>query len=127
MLFRSDRGDLVWLEFDPTFGHEQAGHRPAIVLSPVAYNARTGLALVAPVTARAKGYPFEVRLPPDLPVRGVVLADQVRSVAWGERGVQRIGRLPPETDVLVRQNGRWLIRHTHTSARRQRPAGGIGF
>jgi mRNA interferase MazF len=75
-----DRGDVVWLEFDPQAGHEQAGHRPAVVLSPRAYNQKSGLALFCPITSRIKGYPFEVVLPPDLPVQGAVLCDQVKSL-----------------------------------------------
>ena len=104
-----DRGDLVWLNFTPQAGHEQAGHRPAIVLSPRAYNARAGLAIVVPVTTRPKGRPFEVPLPPGLAVRGVVLADQVRSVDWSARGVERAGRLPADTEALVRGTARRLL------------------
>lgn len=84
------RGDLVWLSFDPHAGHEQAGRRPALVLSPGAYHARSGLALVAPVTSRAKGYPFEVTLPQGLPVQGVVLADHLRNVDWQARQAEFI-------------------------------------
>ncbi len=91
-----DRGDLVWLRFTPQAGHEQAGRRPAFVLSPRRYNARAGLALVCPVTSRVKGYPFEVRLPPGLAVEGVVLADQVRSLDWRARAAERIARAPDE-------------------------------
>jgi mRNA interferase MazF len=79
------RGDLVWINFDPQAGHEQAGRRPALVISPVDYNARVGLVLVCPITSRVKGYPFEVSLPKDVSVSGVVLADQVRSVDWRAR------------------------------------------
>ena len=91
-----DRGDLIWLRFTPQAGHEQAGRRPALVLSPRRYNARAGLALVCPVTSRVKGYPFEVRLPPGLAVEGVVLADQVRSLDWQARAAERIARAPDE-------------------------------
>jgi mRNA interferase MazF len=91
-----DRGDVVWLTFDPQAGHEQAGRRPAVVLSPRAYNARAGLALFCPVTSKVKGYPFEVRLPADIPVTGVVLADQVKSLDWKERRAERLARLPQE-------------------------------
>jgi len=91
-----DRGDLVWLRFTPQAGHEQAGRRPALVLSPRRYNARAGLALVCPVTSRVKGYPFEVRLPPGLAVEGAVLADQVRSLDWQARAAERIARAPDE-------------------------------
>jgi mRNA interferase MazF len=104
-----DRGDLVWLNFTPQAGHEQAGHRPAVVLSPRAYNSRSGLAVVVPVTTRPKGRPFEVALPSGLPIRGVVLADQVRSVDWSARGVEHAGRLPSETEGLVRGTARRLL------------------
>lgn len=90
-----DRGDIVWLMFDPQAGHEQAGRRPAIVLSPRAYNARVGLALFCPITSREKGYPFEVRLPPDVPATGVILADQVKSLDWQARKISFFARLPP--------------------------------
>ena len=82
------RGDLVWLTFDPQAGHEQSGRRPAFVLSPEAYNRKTSLFLACPVTSRVKGYPFEVALPEGLPVSGVVLADQVKSLDWKERKAQ---------------------------------------
>ena len=99
-----DRGDLVWLEFDPQSGHEPAGHRPALVLSPLVYNRRSGLALFCPVTSRIKGYPFEVGLPPGEPVAGVVLADQIKSLDWRRRKARRIGRSSPAVlaDVLAK-------------------------
>jgi mRNA interferase MazF len=89
-----DRGDLIWISMSPQAGHEQSGRRPAVVLSPAAYNARVGLFLCCPVTSRAKGYPFEVALPGGLPISGVVLADQVKSLDWVARGADRIGKLP---------------------------------
>ena len=79
------RGDIVWLSFTPQAGHEQAGHRPALVLSPKAYNERTSLALFCPVTSRVRGYPFEVPLPSSSAVSGVILADQVNSLDWRAR------------------------------------------
>lgn len=79
------RGDFVWLAFDPQAGHEQAGRRPAFVLSPVEYNRKTGLALFCPVTTRIKGYPFEVVLPADFAVQGAVLSDQIKSLDWRAR------------------------------------------
>ncbi len=91
-----DRGDLIWLRFTPQAGHEQAGRRPALVLSPRRYNTKAGLALVCPVTSRVKGYPFEVPLPPGLAVEGVVLADQVRSLDWRARAAEKIARVPGE-------------------------------
>ena len=82
------RGDIVWLCFDPQAGHEQAGRRPAFVLSPASYNSKTGLFIACPVTTKIKGYPFEVILPPGIPVAGAVLADQVKSLDWNVRQSQ---------------------------------------
>lgn len=95
-----ERGDVVWISMDPQAGHEQAGRRPALVLSPAAYNRKTGLALLCPITSQVKGYPFEVPLPPGLPVKGVALADQVKSLDWRARNVTKFSRVPAE--VLVR-------------------------
>ena len=89
-----DRGDAVWLEFDPRSGHDQKGRRPALVLSPVSYNGKVGLAILCPVTSRTKGYPFEVALPEDSGVDGVVLADQVKNLDWRARKAELIGRMP---------------------------------
>jgi len=99
-----DAGDLIWLSFDPQRGREQSGHRPALVLSPATYNAKTSLALVCPVTSHIKGYPFEVPLPPGLVVTGVVLADHLKSLDWKERRAQLAGRVPAEvlSEVLAR-------------------------
>ena len=77
-----ERGDAIWLNFNPQAGHEQAGPRPALVLSPAAYNGKVGLALLCPITSCVKGYPFEVPLPAGLAVNGVILADQVKSLDW---------------------------------------------
>ena len=96
-------GELVWLTFDPTAGHEQAGRRPALVLSPIEYNRLTGLALMCPITSRVKGYSFEVPLPPGLPVSGVVLADQVKNLDWRQRQVVRIALAPPSLHASVYQ------------------------
>lgn len=87
-------GALGWLVFDPQAGREQAGRRPAIALSHTRYNEKTGLAVVCPITSRVKGYPFELELPPGLPVSGVVLCDHVRSVDWTERQWQPICKVP---------------------------------
>ena len=86
-----DRGDLVWLTFDPQAGREQAGRRPALVLSPTIYNERSGLAVVCPVTRRSKGYPFEVPLPVEQKVSGVVLADHLKSADWRARRAEFAG------------------------------------
>jgi len=97
-----NRGDLIWVSFDPQAGHEQAGRRPALVLSPVEYNSRVGLALVCPVTSRAKGYPFEVELPTDLDVTGVILADQIKNLDWRARRAEIACRVPESvTDEVL--------------------------
>lgn len=98
------RGDLVWLSFSPQSGHEQAGRRPALVVSPEAYNERVGLALLFPVTHHAKGYPFEVALPPEGKVAGVVLSDQVRNLDWRAREAEFITTAPEEVirEVLAK-------------------------
>ena len=98
------RGDAVWITLDPQAGHEQAGRRPALVLTPAAYNGLVGLALLCPITGQVKGYPFEVALPDGLAVSGVVLADQVKSLDWRARKASRIAALPAEvvTQVLRR-------------------------
>jgi len=88
------RGDVVRLTFNPQAGHEQAGRRPAVVVSPLAYNAKVGLALLCPITSQVKGYPFEVNIPDGLPVNGVILADQVKSLDWQARDAEFIGTLP---------------------------------
>lgn len=92
------RGDIVWLRFQSRVGHEQAGRRPALVVSPHRYNARVGLAIFCPITRQAKGYPFEVALPDDVDVDGVVLADQVKSLDWRARNAEFHCEVP--TDVL---------------------------
>ncbi|MBN1967564.1 MAG: endoribonuclease MazF [Anaerolineae bacterium] len=99
-----ERGDAVWLTFDPQAGHEQAGRRPVLVLSPATYNDKVGLALLCPITNQAKGYPFEVALPAGLPISGVVLADHVKSLDWQARRADYIASLPADvvTDVLLK-------------------------
>jgi mRNA interferase MazF len=94
----------VWLRFDPQAGHEQAGTRPAVVLSPRHYNERAGLFLVVPVTHQVKGYPFEVIIPAALPLAGAILADQLKSLDWRVRDARFICSLPQEivTAVLAR-------------------------
>jgi mRNA interferase MazF len=89
-----DRGDLIWIHFNPQRGYEQAGRRPALVLSPAAYNGRVGLALLCPVTSQVKGYPFEVPLPAGGEIEGVVLSDQLKSLDWRARKAERAGRAP---------------------------------
>jgi len=99
-----DRGDIVWLQFHPQAGHEQAGRRPAIVISPKAYNEKVGLALFCPITSQVKGYPFEVLLPRELGVSGVVLSDQIKSLDWRARHAERICRAPRQVveEVLTK-------------------------
>jgi mRNA interferase MazF len=89
-----ERGALIWLTFTPQSGREQAGRRPALVVSPSAYNSKVGLALVCPITSKVKGYPFEVPLPDGVPVQGVVLADQLRSLDWRSHQADIIGTAP---------------------------------
>jgi mRNA interferase MazF len=88
------RGDAVWINLNPQAGHEQAGRRPAAVISPEKYNGKTGLAILCPITSQIKGYPFEVLLPDGLPVQGAILADQVKSLDWRIRDAELICTLP---------------------------------
>jgi len=99
MQYVPERGDVVWLQFDPRAGHEQARRRPALVLSPRAYNQRVGLALVCPLTTQVKGYPFEVAVPPVDGSRlvGVILADQIKSLDWRARQAALLDRVPDAT------------------------------
>ena len=106
-----ERGDVVWIDFDPQAGHEQGGRRPAIVLSPRGYNKPAGLALFCPVTSRAKNYPFEVPLPTHAPVTGVVLVDQVRNLDWRARRVSFIGTLDAGTFIELLEKLRPLVAH----------------
>ena len=92
--YQPDRGDLIWLDFNPQAGHEQAGRRPALVVSPIAYNTRTGLALCCPITSHIKGYPFEVLVPDGMKVSGAVLSDHVKNLDWRARRAEFIARLP---------------------------------
>ena len=100
--FVPDVGDFVWLTFAPHAGHEQAGRRPALVLSPRAYNGRAGLAVVCPITSHVKDYPFEVPVPAGYRITGVILADHIRSVDWKARRAERLGTCPEEVVEEVR-------------------------
>ena len=91
------RGDAVWITFNPQAGHEQAGRRPALVLSPSSYNRKVGLAIFCPITSQVKAYPFEVAISSRSKLGGVVLADQVKSLDWRFRKVEFICKLPRET------------------------------
>jgi mRNA interferase MazF len=106
MAYIPDRGDAVWITLHPQAGHEQAGRRPAIVLSPAAYNGRVGLAILCPITNQPKGYPFEVAIPAGRKVAGVILSDQVKSLDWRARQAERIDTLPEQTvaEVLSKLN-----------------------
>ena len=94
MAYVPNQGDLIWLTFNPQAGHEQAGRRPALVLSPADYNRKVGLAILCPITNQEKGYPFEVKIPAGLGVTGVILADQVKSMDWRVRQAEFIDQLP---------------------------------
>jgi mRNA interferase MazF len=90
-----ERGDIVWLQFDPQAGHEQAGHRPALVLSPATYNGRRSMMLCCPITSQVKGYPFEVGIT-GLNAQGVVLADQIKCLDWRVRRAKKKGKASPQ-------------------------------
>lgn len=96
-------GDLVWLDFNPQAGHEQAGHRPAMVLSKRDYNQKTGLAIFCPITSKVKGYPFEVQIV-GKGIEGVVLSDQIKSMDWKARNAKFIEKADDIIlqDVLAR-------------------------
>ena len=93
--YTPDRGDVVWLNFSPQQGHEQAGMRPALVLSPMSYNQRSKLMLACPITSKVKHHPFEVRVKTRT-IDGVILADQVKNLDWTKRGISFIARVPDE-------------------------------
>lgn len=102
MAFAPDAGDFVWLTFDPQAGREQAGRRPALVLSPRIYNLRSGLAIACPITSQVKGYPFEAAVPPGHGAMGVILADHVKSVNWKAQRAEKLGQCPREVMEEVR-------------------------
>lgn len=96
-----ERCDVVWMDLNPQAGREQSGRRPVVVLSLASYNKRAGLAVVCPITSRAKGYPYEEAIPDGSPVVGVVLGDHVKSLDWRARRAEFIGQLAPEFIALV--------------------------
>jgi len=100
--YTPQRGDIVWLSFSPQAGHEQAGRRPGLVLSPTKYNGKVGLMLACPITSRAKGYPFEVEIPAGVGVSGVILSDQLCSLDWRERRAEYAGKVDVGTLDSVR-------------------------
>ena len=102
MPYIPDKGDIIWLDFNPQIGREQAGRRPALVISPAEYNGKVRLALVCPFTNRVKGYPFEVPVPSGMNVSGVVLSDQLKSIDWHIRKAEFICKAPHEmTDEVI--------------------------
>ncbi len=98
-----ESGDFIWTNFDPQSGREQAGHRPALVLSPSSYNRKAGLMVLCPITSHAKGYPLEVALPLNGKMRGAVLTDQIKCVDWTTRGAKKAGVAKLETMTTVRE------------------------
>ena len=98
-----ERGDAIWITLNPQAGHEQSGRRPALVVSPAAYNGKVGLVLLCPITSQVKGYPFEVLIPPRLKVSGAVLSDQVKSLDWRARRAELICRILESTISEVLQ------------------------
>ena len=110
-----ERGDVIWINFNPQAGYEQAGWRPAVVLSPGGYNCKTNLVLLCPITNQVKGYPFEVAIPVGLDVTVVILADQVKSMDWRARNAALICPLPPGTvDATLQRVGTLLTREDGT-------------
>jgi mRNA interferase MazF len=101
-------GDIVWVDLNPTKGHEQKGKRPALVVSPKAYNAKACLVLLCPITSRAKGYTFEIPILVGS-TESVVLSDQVRSVDWKERKIEKFQRAPGDVVTAVQANIRKLL------------------
>ncbi len=96
MKYIPERGDIVWLDFDPQTGHEQAGRRPALVISPYSYNQKVGLAIFCPITNQEKDFPFEVKLPKNLKAKGVILSDQVKNLDWQQRNVKFLCKVSVE-------------------------------
>jgi mRNA interferase MazF len=104
-----NRGDLVWINFNPQSGHEQAGRHPALVLSPSSYNSKVGLVILCPITSKKKGYPFEVSLPSKISVSGVVLSDQVKNMDWRSRSIELICKLDDQSVEEVIQRLHTLL------------------
>ncbi len=99
-----DRGDIVWINFTPQAGHEQRGKRPALILSPKIYNEKTSLCICLPITSKIKGYPFEVSLPENLPIQGVILSDQIKNLDFSAREVSFVCKVDVNIIKLVQKN-----------------------
>ena len=109
MAYVPEQGDAVWIDFNPQTGHEQAGRRPALILSPLSYNRKVRLALLCPITNQVKGYPFVVVIPSHEKVSGVILSDQVKSLDWQKRNAEFIAKLPDETVTEVTKKLKTLL------------------
>ncbi|GMO36270.1 MAG: endoribonuclease MazF [Termitinemataceae bacterium] len=103
-----DRGDIIWLDFDPQSGHEQKGKRPALVLSPKDYNKKVGLGIFCPITSHIKNYPFEVEIK-NVKISGAILSDQIKSLDWIKRNASFIIKAPEEKTEEVAQKATILI------------------
>jgi mRNA interferase MazF len=120
--FVPEREDVVWISIFPQAGHEQAGRRPAVVLSPAAYNGKVGLAIFCPITTQVKGYPFEVSLPEGLEIGGVALSDQLKSLDWKARRAEFICRLPEGVTLEILAKVGALLRFQGGDGMAQGPA-----
>lgn len=109
MAYIPERGDVAWMLMDPTTGHEQAGKRPVVVISPRAYNQPSGLALVVPVTTKMKGYPFEVEVVVQKNIQGVALCDQLRTIDYRSRKLKKITSLSPQIVARILARSRTLL------------------
>ena len=107
--YSPDRGDIAWISLDPTLGRELQKRRPALILTPKAYNLKTSLALIVPITSKVKGYSFEVSLPIDCPIQGVILSYQIRSIDWRNRDAQFIALVPISVINTVRSKQKVLL------------------
>lgn len=103
-----NRGDVVWLDFNPVRGHEQGGRRPALIISSESYNEKSGLALVCPITSQIKGYPFEVAFKTKA-VQGVILADQIRGIDWTQRDAEKAGIVSETVMTKVQEYVKKLV------------------
>lgn len=109
MEYIPERGDIVWITFNPQAGHEQAGRRPALILSPAPYNGKVGLAILCPITSQIKNYPFEVLIPAGLKIGGAILSDQVKNLDWKVRQPEFVCNLPDAALEEVMQKLATLI------------------